>query len=343
MIRMRNINRMVIDIPLISVVIPIYNVEKYLDSCIESVIRQTYQNLEILLVNDGSTDQSEKICREYANKDARIKIINRKNGGLSAARNSGIREAKGKYIFLLDSDDVIHTKTLQILYESLYYTNSKIAIISHKCINEDQTPNIYENDLKKKMITLSGRECNCAFISNELDSIDMTVAWGKLYSKCVFDKIKYPEGKLHEDEYTTYKIFDMCDKCVYIKTEVYYYRIRQKSIMSSKKTKNYIDAIMAFKEREKYFEERKKNEEQAIALYRILMEYITFYEYLIDKQENAKMREEIKREFKKYYNKQKWKRIVDNRTKEKFLVFYFSPMLHHLFAKEDNKNGKNKN
>lgn len=319
-------------IPLISVIIPVYNVEKYLRACLESVIRQTYNNLEILLVNDGSTDESKMICEEYKAKDNRITLINQKNGGLSAARNSGLKIAHGQYFFLLDSDDVIHVKTLQLLYECMEESKCDIAITSSTKILQNVEPDIYEYKVGMNPVILSGKECNMSFFSTDIDATDMTVAWGKLYPRYMFDKITYPEGKLHEDEYVTYKIFDACSKCAYLKIGAYYYRTRNESIMSEKNEKNYIDTIEAFKERESFFEQQKKADEQALSIYRILTEYTLYYEFLCKSNVEKQKRAEIKKEFTRYYKKEIWRKIANSRIKIKFAVFNFSPLIHHIFV-----------
>lgn len=319
-------------IPLITVIIPVYNVEKYLRACLESVIRQTYKKLEIVLVNDGSTDGSKMICEEYKEKDNRITLINQKNGGLSAARNSGLKIAHGQYFFLLDSDDVIHVKTLQLLYECMEESKCDIAITSSTKILQNVEPDIYEHMVSMNPVILSGKECNMSFFSTDIDATDMTVAWGKLYPRYMFDKIKYPEGKLHEDEYVTYKILDDCSKCAYLKIGAYYYRTRNESIMSEKKEKNYIDAIGAFKEREFFFERQNKADEQALSIYRILTEYTLYYEFLCKSNAEKQKRAEVKKEFTRYYKKKMWRKIANSRIKIKFAVFNFSPLIHHIFV-----------
>ena len=121
---------------LISVVVPIYNVEKYLKTCIETIIKQTYKNIEIILVNDGSTDNSLQICNEFKEKEKRIKVINKKNGGLSDARNIGLKKAKGKYICFIDSDDFINEKYIEELHSLIIKNNAQIAICSFENVNE---------------------------------------------------------------------------------------------------------------------------------------------------------------------------------------------------------------
>lgn len=175
---------------LISVIIPVYNVEKYLNKSIESVIKQTYKELEIILVDDGSTDSSGKICDEFAQKDDRIKVIHKKNGGLSDARNAGISEAKGKYLGFIDSDDYIDKNFYEILYNVLKKYNSDISICKHRETYTDYEENTSKLEIKEQVFNTE-QALKELLLFGEVNNY----AWNKLYKKELFNEINYPVGK----------------------------------------------------------------------------------------------------------------------------------------------------
>lgn len=242
---------------LISVIVPIYNVEKYINKCIDSIINQTYTNLEIILVDDGSPDNCGKICDEYAKKDNRIKVIHKENGGLSDARNVGIKNAKGMYITVVDSDDYIEQKYIEILYKSIKENETDIAIGSHKVIYENGT-----------IIDKSTNEENVIESKNVLkrilydEGIDLS-AWAKLYKKELFYSIQYPKDRLYEDAATTYKLIDASNKISIISKPIYNYMIRNNSITNNDFSKKKMDLIISTEEMATYIKEKYPDLEKA--------------------------------------------------------------------------------
>lgn len=227
---------------LISVVVPVYNVEKYLNKCIDSLVSQTYENLEIILIDDGSKDKSAKICDKWKDNDSRIKVIHKENGGLSEARNVGIDYAQGEYIAFIDSDDWVDKNFIKYLHEKLEKYNADIAastiIKTYKDYNEIQPINrekIRFTSEEALDTLLSGRDF-CA------------VAWNKLYKKNVIGNIRFPIGKIHEDEFFSYKVIANANTLVLVPEAIYYYRQRSGSIMQKWSTAH-LDALEAFKER----------------------------------------------------------------------------------------------
>ena len=213
----------------ISIIIPIYNIENYIENCIKSVIEQTYSNIEVLLINDGSTDHSFEICQKCAGIDNRIKVINKKNGGLSDARNCGIENASGQYLMFVDGDDFIHSCACEILLRNLINTQADIAIGGFRKV--DNITDVGEAIFNQIPVVYSGRE-SCFNVYNEF-GVNFTVAWGKLYKASCFEKIRYPIGKLHEDEYVTYQLLYAADSVVYVASPLYYYIQREGSMMGS--------------------------------------------------------------------------------------------------------------
>lgn len=212
---------------LISIIIPVYKVEKYLEKCIESVLKQTYTNLQIILVDDGSPDNCGKICDEYAKKDSRIEVIHKANGGLSDARNVGISKAKGRYIGFVDSDDYIKEDMYEILLNLIKKYDADVSICNlydvidgNECIrNKENGIREYSRlDILKKVL---------------LDKNIQSYAWNKLYEKELFDEIKYPIGKKYEDIGTTFYLFEKCNKIVVTSEPEYYYLKRADSLVNN--------------------------------------------------------------------------------------------------------------
>lgn len=225
--------------PLISVIIPMYNVEKYLRQCIDSVLEQTYQNLEIILVDDGSPDNCGKICDEYAELDSRINVIHKKNGGLSDARNVGIEIAKGEYITFIDSDDFITKDYVEYLYQLLENGNADMSVCQRLDVDEEGVSlNIKIN--VKEQVVVGNRECMRAYVEER--SVE-TAAWGKLYKTEMFKQVRYPVGKYHEDVFTTYLLIAQCEKIAIGSEQKYGYRSRTESITKSSFSKKHLDSV----------------------------------------------------------------------------------------------------
>ena len=210
---------------LISIVVPIFNVEQYLEKCILSIINQTYKNLEIILVDDGSTDNCGEICDKFALMDSRIKVIHKANGGLSDARNEGIKISTGKYIGFVDSDDYIDQDMYSTLYDNMIKSGAQLSVCSRILVVDNvEHFTHYENKYK----CFSNREAlKDLFIRNEYLC---HAAWDKLYSRDLWNDMEFPVGRLFEDAAVMYKIFEKCDKIVSTKKQLYYYVQRKGSI-----------------------------------------------------------------------------------------------------------------
>lgn len=231
---------------LISIIVPIYKVEKYLKKCIESILKQTYKNIEIILVDDGSPDNCGKICDDYKQMDKRIKVIHKNNGGLSEARNYGIREARGDYLLFVDSDDFIAENICEILINNINKYSADMAICNFYYVFENKKAIKNEMSSKKDVQVLEKENIIREYFLNY--SVDLNVAWNKLYKKDIFkgkNAILFPVGKLHEDTYIMYKIYYNLNRLVRINKPLYYYRQRNDSIISSFSIKN-VEDIMGY-------------------------------------------------------------------------------------------------
>ncbi|WP_244834586.1 glycosyltransferase [Clostridium sp. BJN0001] len=233
---------------LISIIVPVYNVEKYLEKCVNSLINQTYKNIEIILVDDGSKDSSGEICEKLSQKDSRIFVVHKKNGGLSSARNEGLKYAEGSYIGFVDSDDWLSPNMYETLYDILIKNDADISYCKFfKTSNEtSEIPKENEN----KISVFNNKEGMNNFYTDL--SVYTIVAWNKLYKRELFLDVRYPEGKIHEDEGTTYKLFYKAEKTVYIDKAFYYYRVNPESITNSKFSKKNLDIIDVYEEKIKF-------------------------------------------------------------------------------------------
>ncbi|CAI9430269.1 hypothetical protein MSHRCOH1_08710 [Candidatus Ornithobacterium hominis] len=221
---------------LISVIIPVYNVEEYLVECINSVLAQTYTNLEIILVNDGSTDSSGEICREYAKKDNRIILIEKENGGLSDARNAGLDVCTGKYISFVDSDDIIHPGFISLLYKYISYD----TIVACDRFNiKDSSEITYIDTENTKVFNYTNEDILHDFYSFK---ITYPSVCNKLFPYSVFKKLRFPKGLIYEDSYIFPYIYtNKYLNFIKLNLPLYYYRYNPNSITRKKLTeKNYI-------------------------------------------------------------------------------------------------------
>lgn len=235
---------------LISVIVPIYNVEQYLDRCVESIVHQTYPELEIILVDDGSPDSCPMICDQWAKKDKRIKVIHKQNGGLSDARNAGIKVATGSYISFVDSDDWIALNFYEVLHRALYETNSDIAACKTQKVWKTEDAGEVTAD------TVHYQELDTETALYELicEKKLQQIVWNKLYRREVVDGIEFEIGKCNEDEFWSYQVFGCAQKSVLIEYIGYYYFQRADSIMGNSYSMRRLDAVEAKCNRQDYLE-----------------------------------------------------------------------------------------
>lgn len=231
------------EMPLVSVIVPVYMVEEYLSSCVDSIVNQTYKNLEIILVDDGSPDNCGKICDEYAQIDSRITVIHKENGGLSDARNAGIKTASGHYITCVDSDDYIAVDMVENLYNSIVKYDADISICCTK-----KTANRDEDLYKETAFDVKLMSPDQAIEEGLYNTSFPLSAWGKLYRRKLFEDIEYPVGKLYEDLFTTYKLFLKAKKIVYYSKVGYFYYYRSNSIVATSFREAHLDCFEGIKQ-----------------------------------------------------------------------------------------------
>lgn len=230
----------------VSVVIPVYNVEKYLIECVDSALLQTYENVEIILVDDGATDSSGEMCDEYAQKDSRIKVIHRKNGGLSAARNTGLDAASGEYIYFLDSDDYIEKNTISDLVSTIEQEDADVVFFDGYVFYTDCEPDdsFFGYSRSKKYDTKKGRDVLIQLL--ESDEYRTAVPLNMYKTDYLRDNgIRFYEGILHEDELFTFQVFNADGLVAHCNKELYARRIRPASIMTASGMSRRYESMLA--------------------------------------------------------------------------------------------------
>ncbi|MBQ3553328.1 MAG: glycosyltransferase [Clostridia bacterium] len=235
--------------PKISVIVPVYNVETYLNRCVDSILIQTFSDFELILVDDGSKDNSGAICDEYTKEDERVFVIHKANGGLSDARNTGLECAKGEYVAFIDSDDWVDQKFLQVLYEYILYHHADIAAVNfHKEYDDrkDEAERLTEG-------CYTGAEVLEQYLYDDKATIYINIACNKLYRKALFENIRYPLGKFHEDGFTTYRLLGLAQKVYVANDDLYFYYQRKNSIMNREFSLARMDEYIVYKERAWFF------------------------------------------------------------------------------------------
>ncbi len=293
---------------LISVIIPVYNVGKYFRPCLESIRAQSYKNLEVILVDDGSTDGSQKVCDEYTHIDERFICIHKKNGGLSDARNEGIKLASGRYGILVDSDDYMHRDAIKILYQNLTENDADLAIGNYRRVKPDEAVDLEANpnntvtvyDTRGALAELCELEYNY-FTANHIQQF--TSAWNKLYKMELLKSVPFPKGKVFEDVGTAHAFLHKSAKTVYTDAILYYYIIREGSI-SRVSVKN-TDMITAFENRIEYFKENGLNEFLDNTYQTYMTVLMRTYTHLVETPDSPRIKKEIHAKAKELYKEHK--------------------------------------
>lgn len=244
-------------VPKLSVIVPVYKVEPYLQKCIDSILSQTFRDLELILVDDGSPDNCPAICDAAAEQDERVVVIHRKNVGLSAARNAGLTAARGDYIGFVDSDDYISPRMYQTLYDAMVENDAQMAVCSYEYVNlrggifKDRRSPItkYEVLDRVQMLDRLGGDRNWYYIT----------AWNRLYRRELFENIRFPQGRIHEDEYVAHSLYWACERIAVVPEPLYFYVQREGSIMRQKTLKQCLDKIWGIFDRMDFAQEHGLN------------------------------------------------------------------------------------
>lgn len=317
--------------PLISIIVPIYRVEDYLRRCVDSLLAQTYENLEIVLVDDGSPDKCPAICDEYARRDERVRVIHQKNAGLSGARNSGIDAAKGEYLAFVDSDDYVAPDFIEALYGLAKETGCAIAQCRFAYVHgeplqsgDSRSFRIYRGECL--MEQLYGPEDEATYF---------VVAWNKLYRRELFGHIRYPEGRIHEDEAATYLLFHEGKKLAFLDRALYGYYTENTGSITARFSRKRLQWLTAHEERIEFLKENGYERLLPRAYRKLCDACITFYFRCTDEVEDgAQLRRELRGKLKSCRRQgAAWIGRLPVQTRIGYRVFLISPALYHRLLK----------
>lgn len=247
--------------PKISVIVPVYNVEKYINRCVQSILNQSFSDFELILVDDGSPDTCPELCDEWAYVDSRIRVIHKKNGGLSAARNAGISMASGEYFLFVDSDDMIHPDCLKILMTCIQNTGAEIALGRFTKFQGNVVSTDFRSISGNESIQIKSNLETLDCLFEDIDHLPSLVsACGKLWHRSLFANIIFPIGRLFEDEFTTYKLYHQAKMVVFANIELYFYFVNDTGITQNLTLEKRFDEYDAQWERIKYFSQQNLSE-----------------------------------------------------------------------------------
>lgn len=317
----------------VSVIVPVYKVEKYLDRCIESIVSQTYENLEIILVDDGSPDNCPKMCDEWANKDNRIKVIHKENGGLSDARNVGIEAFTGDYILFVDSDDYIDSTMVEKMINRVEYDNTDMCVCAFVTFKDGEEINrSYEKQAEvitaeEALFRLTQKEYNVYFV----------IACCKLIRREVISKLRFVKGKIHEDEFMCHHLIGNCKNISCIYEPLYFYYMREGSITKSNITTTKLAVIEAMKDRIDYIAinfPKLLPDIQALALNGFIGQYCVSRNKGADK----KIFNAFRDEFLKLYKESKpMKMPISKSLRIKFFIFRYFKNAYYILYRFKNR------
>ncbi len=320
--------------PLISVIVPIYNVEAYLSRCVDSLLGQSYRNLEIILVDDGSPDGCAAICDAYAEGDKRVRVIHQENRGLSGARNAGIEMAQGDYLAFVDSDDYVSGEFIRELYEAIRETGCQIAQSRFAYVRGE--PLSGQGSAFRKLEIYRERELMEKLYGPEEESVFFVVAWNKLYRRELFQTgIRYPEGRIHEDEATTHRLFHEGRSLAFVEKALYGYFLGNSGSITSVFSRKRLQWLLAQEERIAFFEKNGYEKLVPAAYRRLLDACITFYFRCTDEVEDARaLRRELKGRLRTYRRRgAKEIRALPAQTRIGYRLFLLSPVVYQKVLK----------
>ena len=308
--------------PQISVIVPVYKVEKYIRKCIDSILSQSFKDFELWLVDDGSPDNCGTICDDYAQQDVRVKVIHKKNGGLSDARNAALDVMNGKYVFFVDSDDWVSEDALESMYSALERTGAKVATGNILSVHEDGVV---------KQLYVPTQEEKILLREEILTTLLQPCACNRLYDVELFRTLRYPVGRLYEDAFIYHKILAQIDRMVLVGRNTYYYRIRSGSIMNSEYNIRFTDIVDAVYDRALWLDsigQNKLAEETRLFVY---SQVAAAYAHLNRKDSTHQKRlNEIKVIYNECYEKLIGSYHIGNKQKIRLIILKYLPSLHTM-------------
>lgn len=269
----------------VSVIVPIYNSKKYLRDCIESIINQSYKYLEIILVDDGSTDESGMICDEYAIMDERVKVIHKENGGNGDARNTGYKPATGEWLVMVDNDDILHPQQIEVLLQIALHQKADVVVGNYKAISDTENPKfqtITEAVFQKAEVLTEKHLNDDEFLKER--SMILTTPWSKIWKKSLYKDVLFPKKSKHDDTWTTWKAYEKAGRVVFVDEVVYYWRNNPQSF-GRVFDLSHLEGIDAYSEQLDYFIANKKQRYIEI----VLAEYMEMFFWCYNRMKEQKM------------------------------------------------------
>lgn len=325
----------------ISVIVAVYNVEKYLSKCIESILNQTYKNLEIILIDDGSSDKSGDICDSYAKQDSRIKVIHRENKGIAYTRNEGLDTAKGDYITFVDSDDYIHPQMYELMMRKLREQNADVVACDYLELPENENPSICKldmNSIHTNTIETMQEKKKYIYLDKYVDS---TLVWNKIIKRELWDGIRCSKNGIYEDETISFRVLYYAKKIIYLNEKLYYY-VRRKSSSSittvafSEKRLLRLDALEV---RVDFYIEKREWEYLSEAFFVYKTDFLVIMEH-IEKSSDytiAILKPYLKK-YRQYCRKYLWKMKMPAKKKIQYIYFAIAPESYYRrYRKKKNK------
>lgn len=300
--------------PVVTIIIPVYQVKNYLERCVSSVLSQTFTDYEIVLVDDGSTDGSGEICDRYAAKYNNIKVIHKENSGLSSARNAGLQLADSKYIMFVDSDDMIHSKTLETQISLLEDNSADCVICPLQRFSHLNEIDAFSEINKSDFSVVTGIQAEKGFFNNPNAGMYVS-SCGKVFKRELLEGIRFPEGRLFEDEFITYKVYFKSDKVVILNQPLYYYFVNANGITQNLTLNKRFDSYDAQYERTHFFLDN-----GCIELYKLSLMgfmYVSQWDLLTCHRGNVEFNTERGKIFQRQFTT-----IFDYARKEKLISFY---------------------
>ena len=284
---------------LVSVILPVYNAYPYLSETLESVIHQTYKHLEILLIDDGSSDGSGDICDEYANKDERIKVVHQVNSGVATARNTGLNILTGEVIAFLDSDDLYDPEYVQTMVSALLQENADLVMCKYSKFSSNSTSNHNNENCNVFPKIESGiynrSSALCALIDGTIDHY----LWNKVYRKKLWNSIRFPDGHLYEDEDTIFRILDHCEMVYVLDQSLYFYRLHSSSITHSRSLKKTNDRIITWTHITSFVEDNTPgtftNKQLKESRQFLVIQMVTYYMQLLSEHKEKECGAEVRK------------------------------------------------
>lgn len=279
----------------ISVIVPVYKVERHLDRCVNSIVEQSFEDLEIILVDDGSPDGCPAMCDRWALKDSRIRVIHKTNGGLSSARNAGLEAMTGSYVFFIDSDDEIVPEALRILYDIVTKNDCDMAFgrflrVSDRDLDDICLPPLSAETAIFDEKAFWDKYYESFFSKTEQEmSVNMVVSWGKLIKAAVINGLRFEEGKIHEDEFFIHRLIGGCTRTAFIDSVLHLYYQNPDGIMAKNESKSRTDALEAYGDRVAFFAER--NKPNALRSFEFF--YYIFLRYFKKADEDKKLKSRL--------------------------------------------------